>query len=202
MSERLHILLVRHSESEANREDRLMSESGDPPLTERGREDAEKLAQWWAKVPVVALYSSPLRRARETAQAFQQVHACSLEIDERLHEIRLGAFDGRRIGELEQTEADRYWRWKTDPESPPDGGERLSEVAARMSAFLEAVAARHRAGWVIALTHADCLKAVTLHTLRAPWQSAHHLHYENMAGVLLVRQENVFQLVGLPTVLM
>lgn len=199
MAAGLTVLFVRHGESEANHEDRLVSEAFDPALTELGRQQARRLAEHWRLMPVRAVYASPLLRARQTAEPFLAASQLPLNLDARLHEIRLGAFDGRRIAELEAEDAVRYRRWKTDPESPPPGGERLSAVARRMREFLDEVRTRHPDGIVIAVTHADCLKALTLQVLGAPWQSAPSMHFDNVAGLYVVAGPEGVQILGLPT---
>lgn len=198
----MSILFVRHGESEANRDHRLTSDRQNPALTEKGWDDAKAFAQYWRGQPLTAVYSSPLLRARQTAQAF--LDTLDLEvpmvIDERLHEIHLGAFDGQVIDDLKTEQAETYARWKQDPESPPPGGERLSAVGRRMMQFLDAVAGEAASGMVVAMTHADCLKAVTLAVLDAPWQAAAALHFGNMGGVHLSWEGDRFEIRGLPLV--
>jgi broad specificity phosphatase PhoE len=198
-SDRLAVFLVRHGESEANRENRIVSHRGDPPLTAKGRADVKKLAKLWEDAPVVAVYASRLARTQETAAAFlrpgQQV-----EVDDRLHEIGLGRWDGLVIEDIEARERDRYQAWKADPElAAPDGGEKLSAVAQRLHAFLDDVQKRHGPpGLVVAATHADCLKAVALSVLGAPWQRAEYLHLTNLAGLYLEWRNSHWQLVMHP----
>lgn len=198
MTQTLTVLFVRHGESEANRQNLLVSDRGDPALTEKGHEEVQQLARLWRQKPVTAVYSSPLRRAQQTAFAFTSSSGPDVILDDRLHEIHLGAFDGKNIADLEQHDATRYHRWKSDPESPPPGGERLSAVGERMHHFLTDMAARHPSGFVIAATHADCLKAVVLWILHAPWQSAQFLHFDNVAGVYVIKASDEFNLLGLP----
>lgn len=195
----LSVLFVRHGESEANLNDMLVSEHADPPLTDRGRQEARMVAHQWMIHPPTAIYASPLKRSIDTAKIWaEETHASPVQIDPRLHEIRLGEFDGRRIQDLLENDRIRYQLWKSDPESPPRHGEKLSAVGTRMMSFLSDMSTRYESGFVVAITHADCLKAVTLHILQAPWQSARFLHFSNVAGVHVTKTGSRFELLGLP----
>lgn len=196
----LAVLFIRHGESEANRDNVLVSRAYDPALTPVGHREAEWVARPWQDHSVTAIYSSPLRRARETAAAFLNGRAhLSVVVDARLHEIALGRWDGLPIPRIEETDGERFLQWKQDPQSgAPDGGEALSTVGSRVAEFLEAVRTGHRTGLVIAVTHADCLKALVLMTLHAPWEAAAWLHMANTAGVYVVWRANKWQIVMFP----
>lgn len=197
----LSIFLVRHGESEANTRNMIVSDRFDPQLTERGRQDTKSLAQKWLEQPVRAIYTSPLARTMETAQIWaDSLHIDTVHSDDRLHEIHLGAFDGHLIDDLVQNQFQDYDRWKLDPESPPQDGEKLSAVWERMHEFLLMISRRYEKGLVIGITHADCLKAVTLGILRAPWTSAQYVHFANVAGLLVEHLDDHFQLHALPLI--
>ncbi|PSR26400.1 MAG: hypothetical protein C7B47_10925 [Sulfobacillus thermosulfidooxidans] len=197
----LSVLLVRHGESEANIHNVIVSDRFDPTLTDYGRQETQSLAQKWQGQPVSAIYSSPLRRTMETAQIWAEtLNVATIYPDPRLHEIHLGAFDGKVIDDILRTNPEDYNQWKHNPESPPQGGEKLSAVGARMKAFLDMIASQYHEGLVIGVTHADCLKAVTLSILEAPWTSAQFLHFGNVAGVFLEYHDNRFQIHALPVI--
>ena len=88
------ILFVRHGETAPNR-DGLVLGRADPVLTEEGRRQARCLARVLAEERAVALHTSPLRRARETAEALAA--PCGLEpvVDDRLIEVDWGEWEGR-----------------------------------------------------------------------------------------------------------
>ena len=84
------ILLVRHGETEWNRESRFQGHA-DPPLNELGREQAAELATALAGEELAAVYSSPLKRALETAQAVAEPHGLSAIPVESLREVDVGS---------------------------------------------------------------------------------------------------------------
>ncbi len=200
MTTDLSVMLIRHGESEANRRNVLVSYSGDPGLTNTGWNEARQLASEWMEESITAVYSSPLLRARQTAAAFAEGRPeLAVQIDQRLHEIGLGNWDGRAIPEIEKTDGEHYQLWKADPETGiPDGGEPLSAVGARVASFLADMQARYAAGLVIAVSHADCLKAACLQALDAPWTAAQWLHLTNASGIYLAWRKSRWQVMIYP----
>ncbi len=192
------VLLVRHGESEANYGNILVSHRGDPQLTAKGREEANIIARVWRKKPIVALFSSPLQRTQQTALAFVRP-GIEVQIDVRLHEIALGRWDGLSINDIQAQDGERYRQWKANPElGAPEGGEPLSCVSQRMYAFLDDVKSRYAGGFVVAVTHSDCLKAVALAALGAPWHAAQWLHIVNTAGMYLQWRDDHWQMIEYP----
>ncbi len=102
------LLLVRHGETEANRLGLYLGHA-DLELTSRGRAQAAALAGMLPRPDVVV--SSPLRRARQTAENL----AAAIEIDERWIELDFGPFDQQPVGEVP---APLYERWRHDPTLP------------------------------------------------------------------------------------
>lgn len=195
----LTVVFVRHGESQANQEHRLVSEAFDPPLTAQGFREAEQFARLWQDQGVGALVSSPLKRTRQTAQVIAEVLGIeTIHIDPRLHEIKLGVFDGQSIDYLEQEGDEAYRHWKRDPESPSLGGERLSQVYSRMQGFLQDLLTQQTEGLIMATTHADCLKAIAIGILKAPWEAAQRLHFGNLAALKVISRDATFQLQALP----
>src|SRR5262249_44845978 len=133
---RLVIAFVRHGQTELNRRGRLQGRL-DAPLSELGRDQAVALGRGFAAEPVVRVYTSPLRRAGDTAAAIAREQGLEVEVDERLVELDYGEWDGLALGDV----APRDWAaWRADPEFAPPGGERLVDVTARVAAFSADVA--------------------------------------------------------------
>ena len=194
------VLLVRHAESEANYRGILVSHRGDPPLTSHGHKEAKLAARVWREKPIAAVFASPLQRTQQTAREFL-MPGMEVQIDARLHEIALGRWDGMLIRDIETNDGERYRQWKLNPElGAPDGGEPLSSVAQRMQAFLDDVRLRYVNGLVVAITHSDCLKAVVLSMLDAPWHAAQWLHMKNTAGIYLQWRDDHWQMIEHPII--
>jgi broad specificity phosphatase PhoE len=165
------IRFIRHGETAHNRDGRLQGRA-DVELSVRGLEQVARLATRLAPCEIAGVYSSPLRRARQTATAIAAVSGCELEIDERLIELDYGDWDGRRLGEIAPEE---WAAWRADPTFSPPGGESLVAVTARVDSFCrEHLAAAGARANVIAVSHVSPIKAAVCWALgvdeRATWQ--------------------------------
>ena len=149
------IVLVRHGETDWNREHRFQGHA-DIPLNDAGRAQARELAEQFVDEPVSAIYTSPLRRAAETAR----IIAARLELEARtlepLREIDVGAWEGLTIDQVKSRypgRSDENWHagW-TD-------GETYDELAVRVLPALVELGSRHDDGLVLAITHAGPIRA-------------------------------------------
>src|SRR6185312_8770596 len=93
------IWLARHGETDANAEGRVQG-TIDPPLNDRGREQARELAREAASLGLRALYTSHLRRARETADIVGAELGLEPRVDERFAESWRGEWEGRLIADI------------------------------------------------------------------------------------------------------
>jgi broad specificity phosphatase PhoE len=131
------ILLARHGETDDNREPIRIQGSRDTPLNDTGREQARALAEQVADERPAALYSSPLSRARETAEIVGRRVGLEPVFDARLAESDRGRLEGMlwRDVALEDPEVYAAWRRAGGSFRFP-GGESLGEQAERVGAAL------------------------------------------------------------------
>jgi broad specificity phosphatase PhoE len=147
------LALVRHGEIRANVE-RIWHGSIDSPLTQRGEEQARRVAEHLALEPADAraLYASPLRRARDTAAAIGDRLGLMPSVDAALSEYDLGEWEGlsyRTLGERH----DFFRRVMADPAFAPPGGESLHSVVERTLGALRRLARDHAGERVIVVGH-------------------------------------------------
>jgi broad specificity phosphatase PhoE len=143
------IYLARHGETEDNAR-QVVQGWIDTPLNERGREQARDLAEQVAGLGIVAIWTSQLARAAETARIVGDALGIEPRIDDRLAESRRGSWEGRSLDEIERSEPDAWAAWKRgggDFRFP--GGESLAEHQARVLAVIEAVRAGDQPALVI-----------------------------------------------------
>jgi broad specificity phosphatase PhoE len=167
------ISFVRHGQTAHNREGRLQGRA-DLELSPRGLEQVTRLATRLASTEIAHVYSSPLRRAQQTAQAIAAGAGCDVEIDDRLIELDYGDWDGRPLGDISAAD---WAAWRADPGFTPPGGESLVAVTARVDAFCRErlVGAGNDPGpLTIAVSHVSPIKAAVCWALgideRATWQ--------------------------------
>ena len=135
------IYLARHGETADNAARRVQGRR-DPPLNERGREQAAALARAAAGRGIAALWVSGMRRARETAAIVGAEIGLEPRVDERLDEGDWGDWQGRLHEDLAREEAEAYSAWlRGGRDFRFPGGESLGEHFDRTSAALDDVAA-------------------------------------------------------------
>ena len=114
----------------------------DPPLSERGRAQARDLAERVEGERLAALYTSDMRRARETAEVVAERLGLEPRVDERLAEVDMGGWQGRLRSEVMREHPDVWAAWRrADPDVRFPGGESLRDLNARVLAALADVAA-------------------------------------------------------------
>lgn len=154
----MHLLLIRHGETDWNNEGRFQGHP-DTPLNARGFEQAEKLAARLAREKIDALYTSPLARARGTADMIAQKLGIAAVPDDRLKEKHLGELEGLTRGEFEQRQADLYHAWHVSKEHFPLPGEEAPPAfRQRVQEFLDDAQAQHaEAAQIAVVSHGGTL---------------------------------------------
>ena len=136
------ILLARHGETDDNVPPARVQGWIDSPLNERGRAQARALAESVRPRGIVAVYSSHLARARETADIVAAELGVEVTVDERLAESRRGKWEGRLLEEIEREEPELWAAWRRGgAQFRFPAGESLAEHADRVSAALTDVRA-------------------------------------------------------------
>ena len=137
------VTLVRHGQTASSAR---MAYSGrsDIPLTETGREQALHAAQQLVDADIDAVVTSPLIRARDTAQAIADATGAPLTVDERLTEVDYGAFEGLDRAAARAAVGAPFDAWRADPfGAPVPGMEPLADALARARAATADALAAH-----------------------------------------------------------
>jgi probable phosphoglycerate mutase len=157
------LLLVRHGQTPTTG----MVLPGQAPglhLSDRGRDQAERVAERLAGLPLAGLYSSPLERACETAAPTAARSGLNLHEDGGLIECDFGDWTGAALAELAALP-----QWQTVQHNPSafrfPNGESFVQMQARMVGTLEVLCAAHPRGVVVCFSHADPIKAALAHAL-------------------------------------
>ncbi len=157
------ILLVRHGSTAYNESDILQGHI-DNPLSPKGRDEVERLAARLRDEPIDAFFSSPLRRAQETATIINRCHGKELTIVPEFSEIDLGDWEGLNYGLVREKYADVHRRWISDPDFPVPGGESFSAVCARARTGLDSALVNGQRTILIA-GHASVNRAILANLL-------------------------------------
>ena len=110
----MELILIRHGETIWNKEGRVQGLS-DIELSDIGLNQARKLALSIQDHPIHAIYSSPLKRAHQTALIINEIHHAPINLEPGLMEMNQGDFEGLTFQELMACEKDFLQRWIKDP---------------------------------------------------------------------------------------
>ena len=157
------IFLVRHGETDWNREGRIMG-TLPVPLNERGDEQARGVAQALTRYPIAALFSSPVARAVQTADRVAERLGLPITEEAGLTELAMGGWEGRYWNELESDQSRRSL-YSHPLEARAPGGETLAEVQKRAVAAIENALAIQNHRPSVFVTHADVVRTVVAHYL-------------------------------------
>jgi broad specificity phosphatase PhoE len=152
------IILVRHGQTAwnvgADGGERFRGRT-DVPLNDEGLAQAQALADRLAHEPIAAVYSSPLQRARQTAEVIAQSHALPVHESEGLTSMDYGEWQGRPVAEVVKTDPELLRLWVEEPQHFRfRGGEGLDDLRGRAIAALQDALARHADGQtVLVVTH-------------------------------------------------
>ena len=152
------IYLARHGESDWNAANRFQGHS-DRPLTDLGREQARGLADLVAAENVEAIYASPLSRALETARIVAARTGLGVVVDEGLREVDTGSWSGLSRAEVRERYPEGFQRWITGGAGWEDG-ESYEEMAERVLAAVNRIAAAHPGGRVLLVSHGGPIRAI------------------------------------------
>ena len=175
------LLLIRHGESEGNR-DRVFTRTPEVPLTPTGRQQARETAQFVReRYEPALLVSSPFTRARQTAEIIGEVLGLQHSVEEDLRERSYGEYAGLPYDTVRpQFDSKAYWDWR------PPGGETLEEVAVRVGRALDRISASAHHHDVVVVSHGAVMMALWRH-VTGEWAMPGRV--VRNAGILLVEHE-------------
>lgn len=152
------ILLVRHCEAMGNTQG-LFQGHTDCEISGNAPAQLDLLALRCRNMPIDAIYSSPLKRAYETARAVNRYHHLPIQTDERLIEINGGEWEGKAWNDLPSLYPELVLQWNTRPwEFMPKGGEPMRSVYDRMWQSVTQIAERNRNRTVCVTSHGCAIR--------------------------------------------
>ena len=152
------IILIRHGECEGNIKGMFRGRT-DFPLNERGLIQAQDLAQELKSFPLKYIYTSPLSRARQTAEAIGQECGIEVKVEEQFNNIELGSWEGRLKTEIVKQYPGEWELWINNPEKlRVEDMETLYDVQKRAKACLDSLVSKHNRETFAVVTHRAVLK--------------------------------------------
>lgn len=171
-------LLLRHGQTALSVERRFAGR-GDVPLTEVGRQQAAAAAaRLAARGGIDLVVSSPLARARRTAEAVADATGAGLLVDDDLAETDFGDWEGMTFAEVMSRWPDEMRAWMESAEVAPPGGESLAAAARRALSALDRLLAEHGRKTVVVVSHVTPIKTIVCRALLAPPAALFRIHLD------------------------
>lgn len=174
----LHLILVRHGETEWNAQRRYQGQT-DVPLSELGRRQAELVAERLAGQKIDVIYASDLKRAWETAQPFAKQSGLQVVADPRLRELKFGILEGLTFDEAQEHHPEMIAAWLEDFSNTPDGGESIEAFQARLVSLLNDLKQKYDEQVVLLVAHGGPLSEILRIILELSREKRWYLEIEN-----------------------
>ena len=190
------IIFLRHAQAENNTKRILAGRTEGVPLTKTGIEQAERIAKYLASIDISAIYSSPIERARHTAEIVAK--NCSLEevvIDERLTEIDMGKFTRMNYDDMFAKYGNIFLKfYENDPVIAEHEVETFPDVQKRVLDMVDHVLKKHKNENVIFVTHMDPIKSMLAKVMNLVPQTLFELIIANASLSIITEQDKKFSL--------
>ena len=171
------MLLLRHGQTELSVQKRF-SGVGEQPLTEHGRVQAAAAAARLATSGATAVVSSPLRRARETAELVAAALDLELAVEPGLRETDFGDWEGYTFAEVRQKWPRELDAWLADPAVAPPFGESFDATTTRVRQARDRVLASYGGRTVVLVSHVTPIKTLLRLALDAPPSALYRMHLD------------------------
>ncbi|SRR6266446_5716344 len=172
----MHLLLIRHGQTGFHKRGVLVGWYNDPGLDFDGQRQvkqlAEHISQFFPQPHFDAIYTSPLPRAKQTAEILSAILTIPLFVDDNLKDISIGDWAGQSLAEVVNSAIGK--RYFLDPVGVRlPNGEEIVEVLSRVIPVIEHIRSDFINGSAIVVSHLDVIKLILAHYTR---QSLHDLH--------------------------
>ncbi|NIM26577.1 MAG: histidine phosphatase family protein [Nitrosopumilaceae archaeon] len=155
------IIFLRHGQAINNTERILAGRTPGIPLTEKGLDQAQKAAKFLEDMNISAIYSSPIERAKNTAEIVGNHNSVDVRIDDRLIELDMGKFTGMPYEEIFSSHGNVFMKfYKGELEIAHNGVETFADVKKRVLSLVDHVIENHPNENVVLVTHMDPIKAM------------------------------------------
>jgi ribonuclease H / adenosylcobalamin/alpha-ribazole phosphatase len=171
-------LLLRHGETPLSTERRFAGR-GDISLTEAGLAQADAAAaRLAARGNIDVIVTSPLLRARRTAEAVAKATGAPLEVSDDLAETDFGKWEGMTFAEIQERWPDELAAWLASVDVAPPGGESFAAVTRRVVAALDRLLAAHALKTLVLVSHVTPIKTLACRAMLAPPAAMYRIHLD------------------------
>lgn len=188
--DRCVLLLLRHGATAANlaQPNWLQGKGIDLPLAPEGEMQAQKTADFLERLKLDAVFSSPLLRARQTAEAIAAPHRLNVNLAPALHEVDAGRWEGRNWTDIEAADPAAFELFHREPATGYPGGESLTQVQARVLPAFEKLLRENLGKRIVVVSHNVTNRAFLARLLQLDLNNYRAIPQDNCALNVIVQQ--------------
>ena len=189
------IIFLRHAQAENNTKRILAGRTEGVPLTKTGIEQAERIAKYLAPIDISAIYSSPIERAKHTAEITAKNCSLDVVLDERLTEIDMGKFTRMNYDDMFAKYGNIFLKfYENDPVIAKHEVETFPDVQKRVLDMVDYVVKKHNNENVILVTHMDPIKSMLAKVMNLLPETLFELIVANASLTIINEQDKKFSL--------
>ena len=189
------IIFLRHAQAENNTKRILAGRTEGVPLTKTGIQQAEQISEYLKPLDISAIYSSPIERAKHTAEIVTKNSAIDVELDERLTEIDMGKFTRMNYDDMFAKYGNIFLKfYENDPVIAEHEVETFPSVQKRILDMVDHVIKKHKNENVVLVTHMDPIKSMLANVMDLKPKTLFELIIANASFTILTEQERKFSL--------
>ena len=192
------IIFLRHGQAKNNTERILAGRTPGVPLTEEGVDQSEKAAKFLEEMNISTIYSSPIERAKNTAEIVGKHNSIDVRIDDRLIELDMGKFTGKPYDEIFSSHGNVFMKfYRGELEIAHNGVETFEEVKKRILDMVDHVIDNHPDENVVLVTHMDPIKAMLSTVVSFSPENLYELIIPNASLNIFREYERKFSISGI-----
>jgi len=192
------IIFLRHGQAKNNTERILAGRTEGVPLTDTGIKQSEYTAELLEHMKISTIYSSPIERAKHTAEIVGKHNSLDISIDDRLTELDMGKFTGMPYDEIFNSHGNVFMKfYNGELEIAHNGVETFSQVKKRILEIVDQVIEKHPDENVLLVTHMDPIKAMLSTTVELSPTNLFELIIATASLNIFREKDRKFSLVGL-----
>lgn len=189
----MKLFLIRHGETPWTVARRYQG-STDIPLNRKGIQQAKAIARALKADPPRYLYTSALRRARQTAQVIEKTLGPEPRVDPRLNELHFGKWEGVSYPDLARSRSRLFKRWQEGKLNRPPGGESVAALARRVGEFFKEISERHSRDSLAIVAHGGPIQMMLFKALKVTGCSIGSFRIDPASISLLEGTPSLFQI--------
>ena len=187
------IIFLRHAQAENNTKRILAGRTDGVPLTKEGLEQSERIAKYLKPLNISAIYSSPIERAKHTAEIVAKHNSLNYELDSRLTELDMGKFTCKPYEEIFAEHGNIFLKYyENDPAITEQEIETFPQVKKRILDMVNYIVKKHKNENVLLVTHMDPIKVMLSEIMYLTPQALFELIITNCSLTIIKESSNRF----------